>query len=283
MPCGSGGTGRAALVQGDLLGPQRVHPVAPQDPLRVGGVEEVGRADEGRDERRRRLLVDLLRRAELLDPALVEDGDPVAQGERLFLVVRDEDEGDADLALQLLELDLHLLSQLEVEGAEGLVEQQGLRLDDGRAGEGDALALAAGELRRPAIRERLEAHAGERLECALRTCLLRHPADAQAVGDVLDHGHVGEERVVLKDGVDVAIEGRALRDVVTEQLDRAGGGLLEPGDEAQHRGLTGARRPEHGEELARADVEVQAVDCVHLAEGLGEPGQPDRGSLIAHG
>ena len=45
-----------------------------------------------------------------------------------------------------LELDLHLLAQLEVEGAERLVEEQHPGPVDERAGEGDALALAAGQL-----------------------------------------------------------------------------------------------------------------------------------------
>ena len=70
------------------------------------------------------LLVDLLGRAELLDDAVVHDRDAVRHRERLLLVVRHVDERDPDLALDALELDLHLLAQLEVERAERLVEQQ---------------------------------------------------------------------------------------------------------------------------------------------------------------
>jgi hypothetical protein len=58
--------------------------------------------------------------------ALVHDRDAVAHRERLFLVVGHEDERDADLALDALELELHHLAQLEVEGAERLVEQERL-------------------------------------------------------------------------------------------------------------------------------------------------------------
>ena len=50
--------------------------------------------------------------------------------------------------LDLVELDLHLLAQLEVERAEGLVEQQDARPVHERARERDALALAAGQLAR---------------------------------------------------------------------------------------------------------------------------------------
>ena len=64
------------------------------------GVEDVGSAQESGDVRGRGRGVDLLRRADLLDPALGQDGDLVAHGQRLLLVVGDVDERDADLALQ---------------------------------------------------------------------------------------------------------------------------------------------------------------------------------------
>ena len=56
------------------------------------------------------------------------------------------DERDADLLLDGLELDLHLLAELEVERAERLVEQEHARSVDERAGQRHALALAAGQL-----------------------------------------------------------------------------------------------------------------------------------------
>ena len=111
-------------------------------------LEHVRDADEAGDELARRMLVDLGGRADLLDPALVEDGQPVAHRQRLLLVVRDVDERDPELLLDPLQLDLELLAQLEVERAERLVEQERLRPVDDRARERDALALAAGELRR---------------------------------------------------------------------------------------------------------------------------------------
>ena len=77
--------------------------------------------------RRRRALVELLGRPELLDLAGVHDGDPVAHRERLFLVVGHVHEGDPDLGLDALELDLELAAQLEVERAERLVEEQHVR------------------------------------------------------------------------------------------------------------------------------------------------------------
>ena len=67
------------------------------------------------------------------------------------------------VVLDVHELELRLLAQLLVEGGEGLVEEQHLRpLGEGPR-ERHALALAAGELARIALRERLELHEAQHL------------------------------------------------------------------------------------------------------------------------
>ncbi len=76
--------------------------------------------------------------------ALVHDGDAGGQRHRLFLVVGDDDKGDAGLVLDVHDFELGVLAQLLVEGAERFVEQQELGLLGEGAGEGHALALAAG-------------------------------------------------------------------------------------------------------------------------------------------
>ena len=75
---------------------------------------------------------------------------------RLFLVVRHHQEGDADALLDAHQLEARLLAQLAVERGQRLVEQQQLRLLDERAGQRDALPLAARELARPARGEAAE-------------------------------------------------------------------------------------------------------------------------------
>src|SRR5207253_10195835 len=93
---------------------------------------------------------------DLLDPAVVEDGEAVAHGQCFLLVVRDVDEGDPDLpdgTLDPLQLDLHLLAELQIEGSQWLIEQQHLRVVDEGPCEGDPLALAAGELDRLSVAE----------------------------------------------------------------------------------------------------------------------------------
>jgi hypothetical protein len=70
-------------------------------------VQHVDVADERRDETIDRMAIDFVRSAQLADAALRKDGDPVGQAERLALVVGDEDGRHAELALNLLDLDLH--------------------------------------------------------------------------------------------------------------------------------------------------------------------------------
>src|SRR5271165_4956373 len=100
----------------------------PYGDQRAVSLDEIGDADEAGDERRLRPLVYLDRLSYLLNPAVVQHRDPVAHGQRFFLIMSDVDEGDADLALHPQQLQLHLLPELEVQGTERLVQQEDLRL-----------------------------------------------------------------------------------------------------------------------------------------------------------
>ena len=93
---------------------------------------------------------------------------------------------------------------MQVERAERLVEQEHARPVDDRARKRDALALAAGQLRRAPVLVLAEADHPQRLATRPARSSFGDLLDAQAVADVLADGHVREERVVLEHGVDVA-------------------------------------------------------------------------------
>ena len=82
--------------------------------------------------------------------------------------MRDVDERRPELALDPLQLELHLLAQLHVERAERLVEQERSRPVDERPRERDALLLAAGELPRPPALEPFELDDPQQLVDAAR-------------------------------------------------------------------------------------------------------------------
>jgi len=182
--------------------------------------------------------------------------------------VGDIDEGDPDLALESLELELHLLAELEVEGAERLIEEEHRRTVDEGPSEGDALLLAAGQLPRPALLVAAQANEGEHL--ARSTLLLgsAHFLLAQPVADVLGDVHVGEQGVVLEDRVDVAAVGRDAGNRLAGEQDLAGGRLFEPGDHPEGRRLAAAGRPEEAVEGATGDSKGHPVDGRDIAEDL---------------
>ena len=100
-------------------------PPATSTPLaRHAPLEEIHHADEVRDEAVGRALVDFVRRVALEEPSVLQHGHAVGHDQRLLLVVRHDDEGDADLVLQALQLELHGAAQLLVERGERLVEQE---------------------------------------------------------------------------------------------------------------------------------------------------------------
>ncbi|WP_376743527.1 hypothetical protein [Ensifer canadensis] len=121
--------------------------------------QQVGATDEFRNEARLRALVDFARRTDLLDPPGIHHGDAVGHAEGFRLVVRHENGGGADLALDRLQLLAQLLSHEEIECRKRLVEEQHGRAIDERAGERHALLLAAGKLRGPARGKILHADA----------------------------------------------------------------------------------------------------------------------------
>ena len=240
------------------LQPQRVAVAADRD------IDEVHRrrADEAGDELVGRLAVELERLADLLHAAVLHHHHAVAEGHRLDLVVGDVDRGGLELLVQALELDAHLHAQLGVQVGQRLVEQEHLRMAHDRAPDRDALALAAGELPRLALEQRLDAEDVGGFAHPLVDVVLRIAAHLQAEGHVVEHGLVRVERVVLEHHGDVAVLRRQVVHHLLADADLARGDLLQAGHHPQRRRLAAARRPDQHEELLVADFEVDVLDGV---------------------
>jgi hypothetical protein len=217
------------------------HPeqAAAQRALDFGG-EEVRLASEGGDIAFGRPLVDLARRSELRDLAVLHDGDLVGDRHRLGLVVGDiEGRGAAGL-LHVADQPAHVVTQAGVEIGQGLVEQQEPRLDDQRAGQRHALLLAARQLARQAVLEPDKLHLLEHLAHAALALGLAAFAKEQAIADVLRHVEMGKQGVVLEDDAEVALAGRRCEDADAVGADVAIIGIDEARDAAQGRRLAAA-------------------------------------------
>ena len=92
-----------------------------------------------------------------------------------------------------------------------------------------------------------------------------------------------EQRVLLKHRVDPALVGRHLRHIRAVKQDLAAGGRLKPAQQAQKRGLAAARRAQQRDELALADVEVDIVEDLRIAEALSYVLDLDQPRILYHG
>src|ERR1700733_1784950 len=101
--------------------------------------EEAGITQERRNEAGARPLVEFCRRADLIDPAVVEDRDPVAQRQCLGLIVRHIEHGHVELLVKPRDLGLHLLAELAIQRAQWFVHQQQRRREYESPRERDAL------------------------------------------------------------------------------------------------------------------------------------------------
>ena len=111
-------------------------------------IEQIVMADERGNEGSPRLCIQIRRACGLLDLSLVHQMDHIRHDHRFFLIMRDEDRGDAEIPLDPADLDLQGMPQKCVDRGKRLVKQKHLRLRDDRAGQRSALLLSAGELGR---------------------------------------------------------------------------------------------------------------------------------------
>ena len=160
-----------------------------------------------RDEQVGRAVVELQRRADLLDRAVAQHHDAVGQRHRLDLVVGHVDGSSPSCAVQLGDLDPRLPAQRGVEVGQRLVEQEHLRRAHDRAADRDALALAAGEFVRRAVQVWVRFRiAAARLDLAVDLIPAARPP-ASARSHILAHAHVRVERIALEHHREVALAG----------------------------------------------------------------------------
>ena len=245
---------------------QRSNPSRSAERIRL---DDVGFANECRDEPAGWTVIDFVDRTDLFHPSGAHYRDAIAHAESFLLVVGDEDESDAKSFLKLLELDPHLRSQFRIKGAQGLVEKKNFRLADNRPGEGDTLALAAGQLRRLAVDKILQRrHLDDPIDAPadIRPGDFFHP---QSKGNVFVDRKVGKEGVALKHLIDTSPIGRFESDVLAADEDVTSGRSIEAADQSQTRRFPAARRTEKGHEFAfrnlKADVSKRRKGAKTLA------------------
>lgn len=132
--------------------------------------------------------------------SVVNKGSIVGEGFGVFGVVGDEQQGDVEFALEGGHVVAHLGAQAGVEGGEGFVEQEPVGAHGAGAGEGGALALAAGDLARVVVGDGGKLHFLQpffRFDAGAAAAWGAQAA-VQAESDVLRDGQVRKQSVVLE-------------------------------------------------------------------------------------
>jgi hypothetical protein len=199
----------------------------------------------------------------LFDLPAVHHRDTIRDDHRLPLIVGNVDHRDPGLLMDAADLEPHLFSQVRIEVGEGFIEEQGVRLDHERAGQGHSLLLAARELMRVApliSRESYQLH--DRVHAPLDLPGLQS-THLQAKGYILKDGHMRPERVALEHERHAPALGRnsplGVREEMVIAPDLAAIGEQKPSQNLQRRGFAAARRPEKGEQLAVFDGDPNAA------------------------
>ena len=171
--------------------------------------------------------------------------------------------------LDAAELLLQLPARDRVERAERLVHQQDGRIDGERARDAHALALAAGELVRPAVRiggriesDQIEEFAHPRLHAIVRPAF--EPGhDTDVAGD----RQVGKEADVLDHVPGAAAQPDRVPFPGVAALHAHGTGIRheQPVDELEDGGLAGAAGADEREDLARGDGQGEVVEDADVA------------------
>ncbi len=243
-------------------------------------VDQVRFPDEVRDEPVNGQVIDLAGSANLLDDAIGHDRNSVRHRQRLFLVMGHENEGDPRFLLQLLQFAPHRLPQFQIQGGERFVEKQDLGPRGDRARKRGTLLLTARELRRTAVRERVELDQFEHVPNAPAGFRGTDSLHGQAKSDVFRNGHVREQRVVLEDRVDRALVRGEFLNLFPVKEDLASRDLLESRDQPKQGGLAAPRGAQKREELVVVDDERSVPEGHNISETLFDMPDFDSGDAF---
>ena len=213
-------------------------------------------------------------------------------------VVRHEEVGQPELGLQVLEQIQDLGLHRDVQGRDRLVGDHQAGLERERAGDADALALAAAEgMGEPPHVLGPEPDAAQEIGHALLALApAPHAVDQQRLADEVEQRHAGIERGerVLEDHLHLAAQRPQLRPAQPAHLDHRrrpvtrmrispAGRLDGPQDAARGGGLPAAALPDEAQRLPLVDVEVDAVHRADVAHRPLPEALPDRKELLEPG
>src|SRR5258706_15701435 len=102
------------------------------------------------------------------------------------------------------------------------------------------------------------------------TCGRARSQLAEPVADIAGHIHMREQRILLEHHIDRPAISWDAHDRLAGDLDTAGAGLFEAGDQPQRRGLAAAGRAEKGMEGSALDGKGYVIDGRQRPKALAD-------------
>ena len=221
-------------------------------------------------------MIQLHRRAQLLDAAVVEYGDALAQGHGFGLIVGDVDHRGLELLVQLGQLDAQLHAQRSVQIGQRLVKQKHLGPAHNGPPDRHPLALPARQLLGVSIEQvcdlqglcgglHLPGHVG-----------LGGATHAQTKAHVLGNRHVRVQGIALKHHGGPTFGRAAFIDLLAVYQEVSGSDGLQASHHAQHGRFATARWADKDHELAITHIEADVSYDRGWAVAFGNVLESDR-------
>lgn len=214
------------------------------------------------------MVVHLGRLADLFQPTFVNNGEAVRHLECLFLIVGDQDGGHGDLLVEFPEPDAELLSDLGVEGAKGFIQEEHPWLNGQGPSQSHALTLAAGKLGGVAVGQMTDAHQLEQLVDPVADLRLGPTTYLEAEGHVAAYGQVAKRGIVLEAEAHAALAHGDVGQILFIDLDRAGIGPFQAGDDPKQCGLAAPARAQQRGERPLGHVQAYVVESNGISVSL---------------
>src|SRR5690554_4631703 len=183
---------------------------------------------------------------EMFELALIHGNNTICNIKRFFLVVRHKYRRYVQFSMKIAQPATKILTNLGIEGPEGLVQQQHLGLNGKRPGQRNTLPLPTGQLRRVTPSERRQLNKFKQLlsflpyRCRIRTTA--SGANSQTEGNVVFDRHGIKQGIVLKYKTDLTFSDIKLSRVTALQPYTALISGFQTRDNAQQRRFPTARR-----------------------------------------
>jgi hypothetical protein len=202
------------------------------------------------------------------DSPVLQEDDPVGVGGDAR-VVGDDDHRPPPVVGHLAQQPGDLFRRVGVQVARRLVGQHQGRVGHQGAGHGHALLLAAGELVGPVVGAPFQADLVQPFGRPRFGRGRPHAVEGDGQGGVLQRVEHRDEVEELEDEADAAAADfgqlgvRQVAQVVAVNQHRAAGGPVQPAQQVEQRGLAATARPHDGHELARLDLQRDAIERRH--------------------